>query len=93
MPLWFPLVLLLLAAAASLAAMRYLAHLPDAPDCPRCRAVTGQAYVAGPIDRLCSRLAATPLRLCPRCRWVGRMRWRLAGERVPRDPGGERRRG
>ncbi|HEX8904760.1 MAG TPA: hypothetical protein VF771_07965 [Longimicrobiaceae bacterium] len=60
----------------------YVHRLPYAPECPHCRAVTAQAPAHGPVDRVCALLAATPVRHCARCGWTGRMRWRLAHERV-----------
>ena len=60
----------------------YVHRLPYAPECPCCRAVTAQSAAHGWIDRACALLAATPVRHCARCGWAGRMRWRLAHERV-----------
>ncbi|HSU17179.1 hypothetical protein [Longimicrobium sp.] len=62
----------------------YVHRLPYAPECPHCRAVTGQPPANGLVDRVCAVLAATPVRTCARCGWAGRMRWRLAQERVHR---------
>jgi hypothetical protein len=64
---------------------QYVLRLPYAPECPHCHAVTGQTAADGVLDRACAVLAATPVRHCARCGWAGRMRWRLAHERV-RDP-------
>lgn len=61
---------------------QYVHRLPYAPECPHCHAVTGQTAAHGAIDRVCALLAATPVRHCSRCGWTGRMRWRLAHERV-----------
>ncbi|HEU4457383.1 MAG TPA: hypothetical protein VFR81_30215 [Longimicrobium sp.] len=69
---------------APLAASHYLARLPYAPECPRCRAVTSPPSRIGAADRLYARLAATSVRRCGRCGWGGRMRWRLAEERIRR---------
>ncbi len=81
--IWTWLVLaVLLGIAAPLFAGRYLAHLPWAPECPACRGITAETGRAGPFDRLCALLAATPVRSCERCGWAGRMRWRVARERV-----------
>lgn len=63
-------------------AQHYLHRLPYAPECPRCRAVTGQPSEAGVADRFLSLLSATSLRICTRCGWAGRMRWKLAAERA-----------
>jgi hypothetical protein len=60
----------------------YVHRLPYAPECPHCRTVTAQAPVHGVLDRLCALVAATPVRHCARCGWAGRMRWRLAHERI-----------
>lgn len=57
-------------------------RLPYAPACPHCRAVTGQTPAHGVLDRVYALLAATPVRICTRCGWAGRMRWRLATERA-----------
>lgn len=75
-----------IALAAPWGAAHYLSRLPYAPGCPRCRAVTGQdAAPGGALDRLFSLLSATPVRTCGRCGWAGRMRWRLAAQRVERS--------
>lgn len=69
-------------ATAPLLLNHYVARLPYAPECPCCRTVTAQAPVHGAVDRLCALLTATPVRTCARCGWAGRMRWRIAHERV-----------
>ena len=75
-------MVLALAAGPFLAAL-YLTRLPYAPECPHCRAVTHvRMGGAGPLDRLCALATATPVRSCTRCGWAGRMRWKLAPERV-----------
>jgi hypothetical protein len=78
------MLVLLLAAAAVIpwTITHYVHRLPYAPECPHCHAVTGQPPTHGLLDRLCALLAATPVRTCARCGWAGRMRWRLAHERV-----------
>jgi hypothetical protein len=63
-------------------AFHYAHRLPYAPECPRCSAVTAQTATPGVRDRAAALLAATPVRSCARCGWAGRMRWRLAHERV-----------
>lgn len=62
----------------------YLWSLPYAPDCPTCRSVTSQPVRTSRVDRLLARGASVSARNCPRCGWSGRMRWRLATERVTR---------
>lgn len=69
-------------AATPWVVSHYVGRLPYAPECPYCRAVTAQTAAHGMVDRLCAALAATPVRSCSRCGWAGRMRWRLAHERV-----------
>lgn len=81
--------MLVLAVAMLLpgAVAQYLARLPYAPDCPRCQSMTGQRTVPGTFDWLYGLLLATPVRMCRRCGWTGRMRWRLATQRAERRPG------
>ena len=62
----------------------HLSALPYAPECPTCRCVTAQPSRLSPLDRVLARGGAD-VRHCPRCGWTGRMRWRLATERVRRD--------
>jgi hypothetical protein len=69
---------------ASYLAAQYLWSLPYAPECPACKCVTGQTTRTSRVDRLLARRASVSARHCPRCGWSGRMRWRLAAERVPR---------
>lgn len=69
---------------ASWLAANYLWHLPYAPDCPACKCVTGQHPRISRVDRLLAHRASVSARHCPRCGWSGRMRWRLAAERVKR---------
>ena len=69
---------------ASYLAAQYLWSLPYAPECPACKCVTGQPVRTSRIDRLLARGASVSARHCPRCGWSGRMRWRLAAERVRR---------
>jgi hypothetical protein len=77
---------LMLAVLLPWAAVHYLARLPYAPACPRCRMVTGQPSAReGWFDRLAATVSATPVRTCARCGWAGRMRWRIAVERVRRS--------
>jgi hypothetical protein len=61
-----------------------LASLPYAPECPACRGVTSHGVRLSRMDRLLARSGAD-LRHCARCGWNGRMRWRLAEERVRRE--------
>jgi hypothetical protein len=61
-----------------------LTSLPYAPECPTCRGVTTNRVRLSRMDRLLARSGADN-RHCPRCGWNGRMRWRLAEERVRRD--------
>ena len=81
--LWIGFVLLLaVVAAAPWVLARYLGQLPYAPECPHCRTVTGQRPARGPLERAYAALTASAVRSCTRCGWAGRMRWRLAPERV-----------
>jgi hypothetical protein len=82
--MWVTMLVLLIGLVAGIPWMlsHYVHRLPYAPECPHCRAVTGQPRAHGFIDRACALLAATPVRTCARCGWAGRMRWRLAQERV-----------
>ena len=78
----------ILAAAMAVAtayAAHHLARLPYAPDCPACRSVTAQSVRTSRVDRALARYSGADARRCPRCGWTGRMRWRLAVERVPRE--------
>lgn len=65
-------------------AAHYLWSLPYAPECPTCRSVTSQRARTSRMDGLLARRASVSARDCPRCGWSGRMRWRLAAERVKR---------
>ncbi|HEX8694302.1 MAG TPA: hypothetical protein VF746_17915 [Longimicrobium sp.] len=78
------IALFALAVALPWAAAHYLSRLPYAPECPLCRAVTVDPGRTGVLDRVCAVAATTPVRRCARCGWAGRMRWRLAAERVRR---------
>lgn len=69
---------------ASYLAANYLWSLPYAPECPACKCVTSQPARSSRVDRLLARRASVSARHCPRCGWSGRMRWRLAAERVTR---------
>lgn len=76
-------------AAGLLAGMTaYVAHelasLPYAPACPACRGMTTHRLRTSRMDRLLAHGGADN-RHCPRCGWNGRMRWRLAEQRVRRD--------
>jgi hypothetical protein len=62
----------------------HLSALPYAPECPACRGVTAHAARLSRMDRVLARCGGADARHCPRCGWSGRMRWRLAEERVPR---------
>ncbi|HET7230340.1 MAG TPA: hypothetical protein VFJ16_10075 [Longimicrobium sp.] len=79
--LWL-MVLAVVAGVTPFAVAHYRGRLPYAPECPHCRAVTSQSHGHGLVDQICAVLAATPVRSCARCGWAGRMRWRLAHERV-----------
>jgi len=63
---------------------RWVGRLPYAPECPHCQTVTvtGRRRAHGPLDRVYEALTETAVRTCTRCGWAGRMRWRLAPERV-----------
>jgi hypothetical protein len=69
---------------ASWLAANYLWSLPYAPECPACKCVTSQPARTSRVDSLLARRASVSARHCPRCGWSGRMRWRLATERVTR---------
>ena len=75
---------MLLLLGASYLAAQYLWSLPYAPECPACKCVTAQPARSSRMDRLLARRASVSARHCPRCGWSGRMRWRLAAERVKR---------
>lgn len=79
--LWMGLMSLL---AALMLAAQHLGALPYAPGCPACRGVTAQSVQPSQMDRVLARGGADA-RECPRCGWTGRMRWRLAEERVRRE--------
>jgi hypothetical protein len=64
-------------------AVVHLSALPYAPECPACRGVTSHPVRLSRMDRVLARGGADA-RHCPRCGWSGRMRWRLAEERVRR---------
>lgn len=74
----------MLLTAGSYLAVHYVVSLPYAPDCPACKCVTAQPVHPGRIDRLFAHVGGADVRHCPRCGWSGRMRWRLAAERVKR---------
>jgi hypothetical protein len=78
-------LLAMVVVAASAYLVRQISSLPDAPMCPACRGVTTQAVFIPLVDRLLATCGGGDARLCPRCGWQGRMRWRLAVERVRRD--------
>ena len=80
--LWMGIVVLLLGLSVYVA--QQLTSLPYAPECPTCRGVTTHRVRLSRMDRLLARGGADN-RLCPRCGWSGRMRWRLAAERARRD--------
>lgn len=84
--LWWIGFVLAVAAMVAVAAPwvlgRYLGRLPYAPECPHCHTVTGQLPARGALERACAALTASAVRSCARCGWAGRMRWRLAPERV-----------
>ena len=69
---------------ASYLAANYLWRLPYAPECPACKSVTSQRARTSRVDGLLARRASVSARHCTRCGWSGRMRWRLAAERVKR---------
>jgi len=75
-------VLLIAAAMAPWVLAYYLDRLPYAPECPHCGAVTADGWPRGWLDRACGRFTATAFRTCACCGWAGRMRWRLATQRV-----------
>ena len=78
----FALVLLVMAMLFPWMLARWVGRLPWAPECPHCRAVTGQRPADDRLEDLYARLTATAAHTCTRCGWAGRMRWRLAAERV-----------
>ena len=82
--LWIGFVLLLAVMAVPWVLARYLGRLPYAPECPHCSTVTvtGQRPAQGAVERAYASLTASAVRTCTRCGWAGRMRWRLAPERV-----------
>lgn len=61
-----------------------LTSLPYAPACPTCRGMTTHRALLSRMDRLLAHGGADH-RHCPRCGWNGRMRWRLAEQRVRRE--------
>jgi hypothetical protein len=80
--LWIGFVLLVGVMAAPWVLTRCVGRLPYAPGCPHCSTVTGQRPPQGAFERAYSALTASGVRTCTRCGWAGRMRWRLAPERV-----------
>ena len=81
--LWIGFVLLIVVMATPWVLTRYLGRLPYAPECPHCHTVTtGQRPARGTFERAYEALTASAVRSCTRCGWAGRMRWRLAPERV-----------
>ena len=80
--LWIGFVLLFVVMAVPGVLTRYVGQLPYAPECPHCAAVTGQRPAHGTFERAYEALTASAVRSCTRCGWAGRMRWRLAPERV-----------
>lgn len=85
MPLlfWTGIVGVLLAGSAY--AVHQLSSLPYAPSCPTCRGMTTRSVRLSRMDRMFATCGGADARLCPRCGWQGRMRWRLATQRVRRD--------
>jgi hypothetical protein len=75
------LAAMLLTMAASYLAVQYVVSLPFAPECPTCKCVTAQPIRPRLVDRVFA-VGGADVRHCPRCGWTGRMRWRLAAERV-----------
>ena len=75
-------VVLVAVALAPWLLARWVGRLPYAPECPHCRAVTGGHAPRGALDRAYERVTATAIRSCAACGWAGRMRWRLAPQRV-----------
>jgi hypothetical protein len=80
--LWIGFAVLIAVMAAPWVLTHYVGHLPYAPECPHCSSVTGQRPAYGAVDRAYEALTASAVRTCTRCGWAGRMRWRLAPERV-----------
>jgi len=83
--LWIELAVVaavMMAVAAPWVLARYHGRLPYAPECPHCHTVTGQLPARGALARAYEALTASAVRRCARCGWAGRMRWRLAPERV-----------
>ncbi|HEY0016255.1 MAG TPA: hypothetical protein VGC13_08045 [Longimicrobium sp.] len=75
-------VLMAAMLAATWFAAQYMVSLPYAPECPACKRVTAQCTRTSRADRLFAQLSGADARQCTRCGWAGRMRWRLAEERV-----------
>jgi hypothetical protein len=80
--LWIGFAVLIAVMAAPWVLTRYVGRLPYAPACPHCSSVTGQRPAYGAVERASEALTASAVRTCTRCGWAGRMRWRLAPERV-----------
>jgi hypothetical protein len=78
------LAAMLLMTGTTYLALQSMAGLPYAPECPTCKCVTAQPLRPRRIDRVLTQMGGAEVRHCPRCGWSGRMRWRLAAERVPR---------
>jgi hypothetical protein len=78
------LAAMLLMTGTAYLALQFSAPLPYAPDCPTCKCVTAQPIRPRRIDRALAQMGGAEVRQCPRCGWSGRMRWRLAAERVRR---------
>ncbi|HEX6041427.1 hypothetical protein [Longimicrobium sp.] len=70
--------------AGSLYVALQLAGLPYAPECPTCRGVTCAPVRLSRMDRVLAACGGADARLCTRCGWQGRMRWRLAAVRARR---------
>ena len=82
---WIGFVLMaaaMVAVAAPGVLTLYGGRLRCARRCPHCHTVTGQLPPRGPLERAYGALTASAVRSCTRCGWAGRMRWRLAPERV-----------
>ena len=77
-------LMMMMLGVSAYVAYHLLVRLPFAPECPTCRFVTAQPVRITRIDRLLAH-SGVAFRACPRCGWTGRMRWRLAEQRVRRD--------
>jgi hypothetical protein len=84
--MWIMVWVTALVGLVGMAAIAWAAQrLPYAPHCPRCRGLTAGQAARQRVDRLWAMALATPVRRCEQCGWTGRMRWRVAAQRVSRS--------